>query len=431
MKITFWGATDHVTGSKTFIELPDGIVMVDCGLVQGPDNAEELNLKSQPFSSKDINAVIVTHAHLDHSGFLPRIVKKGFTGKIFCTPATAKLLKVILLDSSHLVEEDFYSEQDVMVTLSMITTVDWNKKTDLLGAQFEFQPAGHILGASSVIIKSEAKKIVISGDLGREDDPLILPPLPCQDADVVIMESTYGGKNRQGDYRKELHTFLVAISRESRVGIIASFAVARAQMLMTLIFDFYQRHPEYKVRVVLDSPMMKEACKIYKQYASLTHHKDMLYRAMESFEVLEHQSEWESLRKKSGPLIILSSSGMLTGGRIKRHLQNWQDDSKAILFLPGYQGEGTPGRAFLEGVRTMNAGEDEVIQWTGEVWGSDAFSSHADQSELLHWVNNVHSSSSIYLIHGEEKSKTDLKKKLIEKGYQSVKIPVQGEIVIT
>jgi metallo-beta-lactamase family protein len=152
---------------------------------------------------------------------------------------------------------------------------------------------------------------------------------------------------------------------------------------------------------------------------------------MESFEVLEHQSEWESLRKKSGPLIILSSSGMLTGGRIKRHLQNWQDDSKAILFLPGYQGEGTPGRAFLEGVRTMNTGEDEVIQWTGEVWGSEAFSSHADQSELLHWVKNVDSSSSIYLLHGEEKSKTDLMKKLVEKGYQSVKIPVQGEIVLT
>jgi metallo-beta-lactamase family protein len=178
---------------------------------------------------------------------------------------------------------------------------------------------------------------------------------------MVVMDSTYGGKNRQGDYRKELHTFLTTISRESRVGIIASFAVARAQMLMTLIFEFYQRHPEYKVRVVLDSPMMKEASKIYKQYAFLTLHKDALYSAMESFEVLEHQSEWESLRKKSGPLIILSSSGMLTGGRIKRHLQNWQDDSKAILFLPGYQGEGTPGRAFVEGERMLNTGEAEVI----------------------------------------------------------------------
>ena len=151
---------------------------------------------------------------------------------------------------------------------------------------------------------------------------------------------------------------------------------------------------------------------------------------MESFEVLEHQSEWESLRKKSGPLIILSSSGMLTGGRIKRHLQNWQDDSKAILFLPGYQGEGTPGRAFVEGERMLNTGEAEVIQWTGEVWSSDAFSSHADQSELLNWAAQLKSSSSLYLIHGEENSKAALMDRLIECGHREVKIPEQGDSVV-
>jgi metallo-beta-lactamase family protein len=430
MKIFFCGATTEVTGSKTFVELPDGLVMIDCGLVQGPDNAQELNNSPLPFSYSEIQHIIITHAHLDHSGLLPRMVKKGFSGKIFCTPPTAKLIRVILLDSANLVEEDFYSEQDVMVTLSMIETVEWDRPTEVLGASFKFLPAGHILGASSVLIQSGSKRVLFSGDLGRSDDALIPGPLECPKADAIIMESTYGGKVRQGDYHKELHTFLDKISREQRVGIIASFAVARAQMLMTLISEFYHRHPEEKVRVVIDSPMMKEASRVYKQYAHLTLKKESLKEAMEEFEVMEHQREWETLKKKSGPLIILSSSGMLTGGRIKRHLENWQDDSKAILFLPGYQGEGTPGRAFVEGQRQMKTGEDEWLTWAGEVWNSDAFSSHADQNELLNWLGKISKDTHLYLIHGEQESKDAFKKTLHQNGYTNVSLPHRGTTLI-
>ncbi len=430
MKIFFCGATTEVTGSKTFVELPDGLIMIDCGLVQGPDNAQELNNSPLPFSHSEIQHIIITHAHLDHSGLLPRMVKKGFTGKIFCTPPTAKLLKVILMDSANLVEEDFYSEQDVMVTLSMIEAVEWDRPTEVCGASFKFLPAGHILGASSVLIQSGNKRVLFSGDLGRSDDALIPGPPECLQADAIIMESTYGGKIRQGDYHKELHTFLDKISREQRVGIIASFAVARAQMLMTLISEFYHRHPEEKVRVVIDSPMMKEASRVYKQYAHLTLKKESLNEAMEEFDVMEHQREWESLKKKSGPLIILSSSGMLTGGRIKRHLENWQDDSKAILFLPGYQGEGTPGRAFVEGQRQIKIGEDKWLTWSGEVWNSDAFSSHADQNELLNWLGKVSKDTHLYLIHGEQVSKDALKKTLNHKGFTNVTIPHRGTTLI-
>lgn len=426
MKIKFWGATDDVTGSKTYIELPEGLIMVDCGMVQGPSEAEEMNREPLPYKATDVKAIIVTHAHLDHSGQLPRLVKKGFVGPIYCTPASAKLIRVILEDSAGLVEEDFYDIQDVLKTISLLKPIEWNHTVELLGATFHFQSAGHILGASSAVIKANKKKIVFSGDLGREDDPLIPSPTSCPEADLVIMESTYGGKVRQGSYEKELHTFLATIAREGRVGIIASFAVARAQMLMTLIYEFYQRHPEEKVRVVLDSPMMKEASKIYKQYASMTNKKDSLYSAIEEFEVIEHQREWDSLKRKTGPLIILSSSGMLTGGRIQRHLENWQEDPKAILFLPGYQGEGTPGRAFLEGQRQIRTANDEVINWSGEVWGSEAFSSHADQNELLHWIGQIKPESKIALIHGEEVAKQAFKKKLHEKGYLNVEIPLKG-----
>lgn len=426
MKIKFWGATDDVTGSKTYVELPDGLIMVDCGMVQGPTEAEEMNRAPLPHKASEIKAIIVTHAHLDHSGQLPRMVKKGFEGPIYCTPASAKLIRVILEDSAGLVEEDFYNTQDVLKTISLLKPIDWNHTVELFGATFHFQAAGHILGAASAVIKSNHKKIVFSGDLGREDDPLIPAPTPCPEADLVIMESTYGGKVRQGQYEKELHTFLATVAREGRIGIIASFAVARAQMLMTLIYEFYQRHPEEKVRVVLDSPMMKEASKIHKHYAFMTNKKDSLYSAMEEFEVMEHKREWDSLKRKTGPLIILSSSGMLTGGRIQRHLENWQEDPKAILFLPGYQGEGTPGRAFLEGQRQIRTENDEVINWSGEVWGSEAFSSHADQNELLHWISSIKPETKIALIHGEEKSKQDFKKKLHENGYLNVEIPLKG-----
>ncbi len=428
MKIIFWGATDQVTGSKTFVELPEGRILIDCGLVQGPENAEEQNLENLPFKPSDIKAIILTHAHLDHSGYLPRLVKKGFNGPIYCTPATAKLVKIILLDSAKLSEEEFYSQQDVMLTDSLIKPVNWHQKISILGAQFELTPAGHIIGASSVILKSEDKKIIFSGDLGRFDDPLLPPPELCHDGSLIIMESTYGGKLRVGDYHKDLHTFIASVVTDSRVGIIASFAVARAQMLMSLIFDFFQRHPEYKVRVVLDSPMMKEASKIYKQFSALTKNQNLVVSAMEEFDVLEHEREWESLQKKSGPLIIISSSGMLTGGRIKRHLANWQNDNKAILFLPGYQGEGTPGRAFLEGDRTIPFNEEENIHWSGEVWGSEAFSSHADQGELIQWLEGVDKSRSICLLHGEAVAKMELKKKLNGLGYKNVFIPFKGEI---
>jgi metallo-beta-lactamase family protein len=229
------------------------------------------------------------------------------------------------------------------------------------------------------------------------------------------MESTYGGRKRSGDPEKELYSFLMKVSRESRVGIIASFAVARGQLLITLIHEFFKRHPEEKIRVVIDSPMMREANRAYYEFSNLTKMELQIQEAMENIEVIEHQRQWESLSKKTGPLVIISSSGMMTGGRISRHLMNWQDDERAVLFLPGYQGEGTPGRAFLNGDRVLESDHKRIV-WKGEVIGSEAFSSHADQSELLIWLDELPGATPVYLIHGEESSKKALAEKLKEKG---------------
>lgn len=428
MKLQFWGATDDVTGSMTFLHLPQGTLLVDCGLAQGTEKTQAINLLPLPLGASHIKAVIITHAHLDHSGYLPRLVRKGFRGKIYCTPATAKLMRIILLDSAKLNEDDFYGEKDVQETLKLVQTREWNATFEELGVQLTFFPAGHILGASSVRIKTPERSFIFSGDLGRYDDPIFPEHPRCQKADVIIMESTYGGKRRSGSLEKDLHSFLATVSRESRVGIIASFAVARAQMLLTLISEFFERHPEDKVRVFVDSPMMAEANKVYRHYSHLTKHPESVYSALENFDLIEFPRQWEGLSRKQGPLVILSSSGMLTGGRIHRHLYNWRDDKRAILFLPGYQGEGTPGRLLAEGKRELVGPRDEVFTWKGEVWLSEQFSSHADQEDLLRWVGENDKQSHIFLLHGESAAKSALKIKLAENGFTSINIPTRGEV---
>ena len=321
MKVIFWGATEEVTGSLTYVEVPEGKIIVDCGLHQGKEETEKLNFRPLPSPPSEIRDVIITHAHLDHTGYLPKLVKSGFRGTIHCTPPTAKLMKIILADSAKL-SEDFYNVSDVSQTLSLVKTHEWNEHFQVSGATASFVPAGHILGASSLILKSEGKRLIFSGDLGRENDPLLLPhdSAPC--ADAIVMESTYGGKIRKGDIEKELHSFLISVSRSSRVGIIASFAVARGQLLLYLINEFFKRHPEERVRVVIDSPMMVEANKVYKEYAHLTKSRMDLSTSLENLDSIDFKNEWDSLKKKKGPLIILSSSGMVSGGRIFRALEN-------------------------------------------------------------------------------------------------------------
>ncbi len=401
MKIRFWGATEGVTGSATFVELPEGRILVDCGLYQGDDETEKFNQVPLPFKPSEISAIIITHAHLDHTGYLPRLVKKGFRGPIHCTLPTAHLMRIILLDSAKLAEDKFYETADVTHTMSLIRPHALDEHFDLLGASIRFQSAGHILGAASFSLKAQGKKIVFSGDLGREQDPMLPPHPSAPKADALVVESTYGGKSRRSSMEKELHSFLMTVSRESRVGIIASFAVARGQMLLELIHEFFERHPEEKVRVVMDSPMMKEANAVYSRFAGLTNPAEQLVATLGEVDAIEFAGEWETLRKKKGPLLSLSSSGMVSGGRITRHLYNWRDDERAILFLPGYQGEGTPGRALAEGSRELKH-QGQNFTWKGEVLTSDAFSSHADQEELVHWVTENNSSSKVFLNHGED-----------------------------
>lgn len=426
MELTFCGATEGVTGSLTFLRLPEGLVIIDCGMSQGSSEIEYYNNLPLPYEPKDIKAILLTHAHLDHSGLIPKLVKEGFYGSIYCTKPTMQLASIILKDSARIEDPSYYDEDDVTSSLKLFKTINFDESFSLLGASIKFFPAGHILGASSIKIKTPHETIVFSGDLGRSDDPLMPPPLTCPETDLLVMESTYGGRIRTGDIEKELYSFLIKVSREKRVGIIASFAIARGQMLMTLISDFFRRHPEDKIKVVFDSPMMARANLVYQNYSELTNRPQDLFFAIEDTEQIEYEGQWESLKKKKGPMLIISSSGMLGGGRIIRHLINWENDPSAILYLPGYQAKGTPGRELIEGKRYIKYDKNRVIQWKGEVYTSDAFSSHADQRELLNWAQNLKSKTQIFLIHGETSSKIELAKKFNQRGIV-VKIPQRSE----
>lgn len=430
MKIKFWGATEEVTGSMTFIESHGEIGMVDCGLSQGRSDSDEKNFASLPYSPKSIKEVVITHAHLDHSGYLPRLVKKGFHGSIICTQTTADLIKIILDDSASINrgdDEALYDAEDVKATLKLIRPEKWNHEFSFLNMKAKLIPAGHILGASSLLIDAE-KRIVFSGDIGRADDYLIPEPVSCPPSDIVIMESTYGGKIRAGNMYEDILLFLRRVVKEKKVGIIASFAMARGQMLITLIEQAFLAHPELKLPLYFDSPMMKKVNEVYKKHNVLTKHPVEMLESLKDAEALDFAGQWDTLKKKSGPLLIISSSGMVSGGRIFRHLHNWEHDPNTIIFLPGYQGENTPGRTLKDGGHTITDSKGKSLTWAGEVQSSEAFSSHADQSELLNWVKSSEAKK-IILIHGEEKAKKIFREKLSEISDSSVNIPTRGQTI--
>lgn len=423
MKITFWGGTESVTGSMSVITTANQKVLVDCGMFQGLHEIEEKNDIPFSFNPEDVSAVLLTHAHLDHCGLLPKLVKEGFRGKILATKGTIDLAKIVMKDAAS-ISDKYFSEEDVTKTIHLFKVVKFNETVQLDDIGIKFIPAGHILGASSVKVSAEGKNVIFSGDIGRSDDHLLESPEQCPEVDLVVMEATYGDRSREGNLYKEFHSFLVDISRNKKIGLIASFAIARGQLLLSVISEFFERHPEDSFPVYVDSPMMLEACKIYSIHAQETKKSTELVDAMKKFEHLEHARQWDSVKKKSGPLLILSSSGMMTGGRVLRHFINLHERKDTILYLPGYQGEGTLGKRLLEGERTVNV-NDTQITWNGEVLGSSSFSSHADQGELLKWAAQ---NNKICLIHGEEQAKKKLQAEMEIAG-KSVKIPARGESI--
>lgn len=429
MQITFLGATETVTGSKYLITSEHKKILVDCGLFQGYKELRLRNWAKLPIDAKDIHAVILTHAHIDHSGYIPLLVKNGFTGRIYCTYGTRDLCKILLPDSGYLQEEEaffankhayskhkpalpLYTQVDAVRSLEQFSECDFGKlyklDEDLF---FQFNRAGHILGASTVYVKSSTASVVFSGDLGRPRDPIMLPPVIPPTADYLILESTYGDRNHEAD--NPLTTLGNIINRTIKRGgsiIIPAFAVGRAQTILYFIYQLKITKTIPELPVFLDSPMATNAtrlfCRYLKEHRLLAEDCQKIYG---SVHYINNTVESQSIDEKAMPKIIVSASGMATGGRVLHHIKALAGDKRNTILFVGFQAGGTRGDRMIRGERDVKM-LGEIIHIRAEVSLINNLSAHADRDEIIEWLKKFqHAPRKVFITHGEPEAALALK----------------------
>ncbi len=442
VRVKFLGGAGTVTGSKYLLEIDDYRLLIDCGLFQGLKQLRLRNWDSLPIDVNTVDAVVLTHAHIDHSGYLPRLVKDGFSGPIHCTTSTADLLQLLLLDSAKLQEEEtdwakkkgyskhpdpqpLYDTEDVNQTLPLVRSHDFNQQFYLTPhIQINFAYAGHILGAACVEVlvhgQEQIKKLVFSGDLGRESDPILYPPQKINAADILFVESTYG--NRENPFVGVKEAIATAINEtfaNHGCVLIPAFSVGRTQNLLMYVKDLMTEGAIPEAEIFMDSPMAISATEIYGRH--LEDHKltEEMLRTDESFLTLgrnlitvRNREASAYLNSKKERAIIISASGMMTGGRILHHLYHRLPRPNDTLLIVGYQGIGTRGRDLLEGAKTIRIFGEEVSVKCNVVL-VDGLSAHADQKELHAWLGNfAEKPKKTFIIHGEPESAEYLRRHL-------------------
>ena len=421
--LTFLGATGTVTGSRYLVEAKGQRILVDCGLFQGYKQLRQRNWNPFPVPPASIDAVLLTHAHIDHSGYLPALVRNGFRGPIHCTPATTELCALMLPDSAHLQEEEaryaqrrgysrhrqpqpLYTVEDAEAALDQLNEVPFEHDLDLgEGMTARFVPAGHLLGAAQIHLKVAGRTIHFSGDVGRPVDTIMRAPQSFEGADILVCESTYGNRVHPAvDAEAELAAVINQVVHRRGVVIIPAFAVGRAQGVMLQIARLRAKGTIPDVPVYLNSPMAIDATQIYHEHHDEHHVSEQECRAM--FDVAERirtVDESKALNRRAGPFIVISASGMLTGGRVLHHLAAFGPDASNAIVLSGFQAGGTRGAALARGERTLRIfGQDVPIR--AEVVQIEGLSGHADANELLAWMRNAKAPEVTYVTHGEPDS---------------------------
>ncbi len=448
MKLTFLGAAGTVTGSKYLIEPPGRRLLVDCGLFQGYKNLRLLNWQRLPFDPASLDAVILTHAHLDHSGSLPLLVRNGFRGAIHATPATIALCGLLLPDSGHLQEEDanfanrhkssrhdpalpLYTEEDARAALRQLRPLEFDHAIELAGLKLRLRPAGHILGAASVELHSMRGSLLLSGDIGRPDDLLMRPPAPIETADTLVVESTYGDRSHGNEDNATLLADVVArtAARGGKV-VIPAFAVGRTQGLLYQIHQLKQASRIPDLPVFLDSPMAIDSTDIYRRYRS--EHRLSVQECSGMSHVARFCRTVEQSRELSSlayPAIIISASGMATGGRILHHLGNFGPDHRASIVLAGFQAGGTRGARLAAGERELRIfGED--VRINAEVVTLSGMSAHADASQLIDWMRSLKKAPRhVYVTHGEPAAADALRCRIERELHWHASVPMLGDTV--
>jgi Predicted exonuclease of the beta-lactamase fold involved in RNA processing len=434
MKITFIGATRIVTGSCFHLQTKKAHLLIDCGLFQGTRENEQKNAEPFPFKPSEVDYLLLTHAHLDHTGLVPKLVKEGFQGKILATKATVELSNVMLLDSAHIHEREaewqnkkrrragksplqpLYTTEDATYSLQFFQGVNYNEIVDLKnGVKVRFQDAGHILGSASLElwVKEDAKekKLVFSGDIGQKDLPIVKDPTPIEEADYVFTESTYGNR-RHKDIDETVEEFRKAVSEALERGgnvIIPAFAVGRTQNILYILKQLSKERKLKNLHVFVDSPMAIQATNITLNHPECFDEETLelvkegkLSGSGLSLTFTEKAEDSMKINKTKSGAIIISASGMCNAGRIRHHLKHNLWRSECSVIFVGYQAQGTLGRRIIDGAEVVKLfGEEIAVK--AKIYTIGGFSAHADQEGLIDWLSNFKKKPErIFVMHGEE-----------------------------
>lgn len=421
MKITFLGASGTVTGSGYLLETDNNTkILIDFGMFQGTAQINAMNRDELRFDPSELDGVLLTHAHLDHCGRLPLLAQNGLHSPIYMTEATYDLTELVLYDSAKIARienelDPLYTDIDVGNVLDLYKKVDYHKPFEVNELTIEYIDAGHLLGSASIIIKSENKTIVFSGDLGNSPQTIVKPTEYVDQADIVIMESTYGGRN----HPKEDSSAIIAdeintVEAQKSALLIPSFALNKSQDIIYRIKKLKEKGTVNKhTPVFLDSPMAIESTYIHLKHKNLFNKELFNEENPFDFPSLIFTNKKGQGRKMSakGAKVIIAGSGMMNGGRIVSHAQNYLPNKRNRLLIVGYQAEETMGREIIEGVSPVLA-YGKLVQVNAHVNKIEGMSSHAGQDQLLNWLGKIKGTKKIFLTHGEDIQRSHLKRKI-------------------
>lgn len=445
--ITFLGGASTVTGSKYLVQHDGKRLLVDCGLFQGYKQLRLRNWAPLPVPPDQIHSVLLTHAHLDHSGYIPLLAKEGFSGHVFATRGTRDLCRILWPDSGHIQEEDaafanrhgfskhapalpLYTRQDALDALPLLKVIEFDKTISIMpGWKASFSSAGHILGASSILLEVAGRRILFSGDLGRPDDLVMSPPDDAPQADTVLIESTYGDRiHPREDVLAELTPALQRAAKRGGVAVMPVFAVGRAQALLHAIHLLKLKGElPTALPVFLDSPMAVHTTHLFEDHPGEHRLSHQDTRALtRSATMVNSTDESKALASRHGPMVILSASGMATGGRVLHHLEHYAGNHRNMIILTGYQAPGTRGATLASGAKSVRIhGRD--VEVNAEVVQLESASAHADANQLMAWLRTMpQPPDQVYVVHGEAGPADILRARVKhELGWRAV-VPEQG-----